>query len=264
MRPRLKASQVYRRMANLLRSQVRSTEPAWLAAMEKVPPGPTMVRDPSLFATCPRLPFESAANTGSTKASQPELSPSRFFVSPERKPRQTNHRQLKTRPPKPPMITFPEDRLRRRFYKDHPHELLRARSLQESTGINRTNWSRLVDPKFPGTVTGEHVIQHQLYLMTHKGLSEQVAYAQVLKEFYAARAREDLELKLAEEQAYHFGARPLVSDTALLSRMEGKQLQKSEEFLTQRDAMRRMQNSATEKTFVDLNQATSSSEGSFN
>ncbi|KAJ1954097.1 mitochondrial ribosomal small subunit component [Dispira parvispora] len=247
------AKNVHQHMTNLLKTQVRVEKPAWYNAVEKVPPGPTLVRDPSPFATCSRLAFEKGTATPKSgpQALESELKPARYFVPLDQKPRTVTRRRLRTKPPKPPHIVFPEDRLRRRFYKDHPHELLRPRALLEPWQGPRTDWSRLQDTRHSGTITGEDVIRHQLYLMTECHLSEQEAYAQVLKEFYRIRAREDLETKLAEEQAHHFGAQPLLSDVDMNLKMEERQLEKSNAFLEEREALRRMQTSATEKSFIE-------------
>ncbi|KAJ1915337.1 mitochondrial ribosomal small subunit component [Tieghemiomyces parasiticus] len=302
------AVRVRQQAIDQMRAKLLRTKPVWFDAVTRIPPGPTIVRDPSLFSTNVRLPFERAADKAAAKGEAappaPQQAKPALYVAPKWRakaerttatksagrttteagektsefataaetaaatsitlvpsnpvvgtpwstPRTASHHKLRTRPPKPPQIVFPEDQLRRRFYQDHPHELLRPRSVQETTnGVNRTDWSQLHDPiHYPGPVTGEHVIQHQLYLMRTHRLTEQAAYARAVGQFYRIRAREDLERKVAEEQAYHFGAKPLVSDAEINLRLEAKQLIKSDKVLEEKEAIRRMQSASAEKNF---------------
>ncbi|RKP34507.1 mitochondrial ribosomal protein S25-domain-containing protein [Dimargaris cristalligena] len=217
MRPRKLATRVRQQALDMVRGKIRSEIPLWFPVLTKVPPAS-------------------------------------FFIRPDQKPRSVRHHHLKTKPPKPPRIVFPEDQLRRRFFRDHPHELLRPKTMRETNanapgGGNRTDWSQLQDPRYPGTVTGEHVIQHQHYLMTKRSLTEQEAYARVLEVFYRIRAREDLELQIAQDQAYHFGAQRFASDVEMNLRLEEKQLKKSDAIITEREAIRRMQSATSEKNF---------------
>ncbi|KAK2060854.1 37S ribosomal protein Rsm25 [Colletotrichum caudatum] len=108
---------------------------------------------------------------------------------------------------KPPRITHPEDRLRATFYKDHPWELARPRIILESDGkdARRCNWAMgLVQPGLP--LTGESVVQRQLWLMHNAHLGRDQAYDVARKEFYALRQEEEIEKRVAREEARHVGA----------------------------------------------------------
>ena len=70
-----------------------------------------------------------------------------------------HHRQSKTKKPskmfQPQNITYPEDKLRREFFGDHPWELARPRVVLENDGMDaRTeDWSKIRQPGRP--VDGE-------------------------------------------------------------------------------------------------------------
>jgi hypothetical protein len=80
------------------------------------------------------------------------------------------------------------------------------------------------------------VVQYQLYLMS-TGLLENEAYAKATSEFYAIRAREDTERRLAQLEAQHFGAKPIKSALAVGIEKEEEALAKSREILKIRHEM---------------------------
>ncbi|RKP06953.1 mitochondrial ribosomal protein S25-domain-containing protein [Thamnocephalis sphaerospora] len=191
-------TKVARAVSQLLQAGILKTPPVWLRPMQRHPPGPSLVRAPSAFDT-----------RGTLKVKR------RKAV-------------------RPPAIVYPEDALRRRFYKDHPNELSRPRMLMERDGHNRRDWTRLcLDGEVP---TGEHVVQYQLYLMS-TGLSEQEAYVKATAEFYVVRAREDTERRIAEQEARHFGAVPIKSAIEVGLEKEETALERSREVLKLRNEM---------------------------
>ncbi|OHF00721.1 37S ribosomal protein Rsm25 [Colletotrichum orchidophilum] len=108
---------------------------------------------------------------------------------------------------KPQPIVHEEDSLRTTFFKDHPWELARPRMILESDGkdYQRCDWSRgLRQPGLP--LTGECVIQRQLWLMRNRSLPRAKAYDTARKEFYALRQEEEIEKRVAREEARHVGA----------------------------------------------------------
>lgn len=125
---------------------------------------------------------------------------------------------------RPQQITFPEDSLRRLFYQDHPWELARPRLLVELDGkdARMCDWSKgLRQPGMPlsgerlvGAVnktsghllTDHSVVQRQLWLMEQGGLSRNKAYDQARREFYALRQEEEIERRVAREEARYVGA----------------------------------------------------------
>ncbi|KLO86568.1 Uncharacterized protein LW93_11345 [Fusarium fujikuroi] len=99
---------------------------------------------------------------------------------------------LQARKPKnlyrPQGIWYREDRLRSTFYRDHPWELARPRVILESDGKDY------------------HVVQRQLWLMEKERLSEKKAYDITRREFYRLRQEEEIEKRVALEEAKHVGA----------------------------------------------------------
>ena len=106
----------------------------------------------------------------------------------------------------PAKITYPEDRLRSEFFGDHPWELARPRVVLEDSGNDAKSWdwSRIQQPG--RKMDGESVVQRQMWLMQHEGLDEAQAYDKARKEFYFYRHREDVERRVAKEEALATGA----------------------------------------------------------
>ncbi|KAG1064316.1 hypothetical protein G6F42_027029 [Rhizopus arrhizus] len=126
-------------------------------------------------------------------SSQTELEQS-LLSKPQQKHRlRHSEKHLRTPPPRPRAIVYPEDKLRRQFFKDHPFELSRPKVLVENDlGINRTDFSKLMlDGMHPSQIDGEAVIKYQLYLMTHEKMPERKAYAKATSEFYEIRAQQE-------------------------------------------------------------------------
>ncbi|KAI9591660.1 mitochondrial ribosomal protein S25-domain-containing protein [Syncephalis fuscata] len=212
-------------------------EPVWLRAVQRHPPGPSLIRA-SQADTRGAQPFEEAAEESGR--GDPALISRQRLDSALSRQRKTK----KYTPVRPPVIVYPEDALRRRFYKEHPYELSRPRLLLEWDGHNRRDWTHLCQEG--ESPTGEHVVQYQLYLMS-TGLPEQQAYAEATSEFYAIRAREDTERRLAQLEAQHFGAVPIKSALAIGIEKEEAALANSREVLRVRQEMRIMQNAAAEQ-----------------
>ncbi|KAL1883946.1 mitochondrial ribosomal small subunit component [Diaporthe australafricana] len=138
------------------------------------------------------------------------IPPSEILTRPKPVPhREPNSRQRKPRNIfKPQQITYPEDELRWNFFKDHPWELARPRVVVELDGKDGryVDWSSgLKQPGVP--VTGESVVQRQLWLMENgKGMSKEQAYDVARKELYDIRQQQDIERRVAQEEARMVGA----------------------------------------------------------
>ncbi|KAF9778800.1 hypothetical protein IL306_003177 [Fusarium sp. DS 682] len=146
--------------------------PPWYNIMQSIPPAETLVR------TIP--PQHMLPNKKATK-------PKNIF--------------------RPQRIYFPEDRLRQIFYRDHPWELARPRVILELDGkdYQHCDWSKgLRQPNIP--LTGECVVQRQLWLIENEGLEEKKAYDITRREFYRLRQEEEIEKRVALEEAKHVGA----------------------------------------------------------
>ncbi|KAF4472020.1 37S ribosomal S25 mitochondrial [Fusarium albosuccineum] len=142
--------------------------PPWFSIMQSVPPSETLVR------TIP--PRHRAPNPKATK-------PKNLF--------------------RPQRISYPEDALRTTFYKDHPWELARPRIILELDGkdYQHCDWSKgLKQNGIP------LVVQRQMWLMENDKLSKRKAYDITRREFYRLRQEEEIEKRVALEEAKHVGA----------------------------------------------------------
>jgi len=182
-------AEVTKHVSRLLKGKLLKKPPTWFAAVQAVPPGPSIIRSQN-----PEVNI-----SGQTAAEQQLIQANRPSTHTSIRHKQKN---LKTRAPKPRTIVYPEDRLRRQFYKDHPFELQRPKLLVESSdGVNRTDFSQLLLlGMHPGQVDGEAVIKYQLHLMTTQKMTERQAYAKATSEFYAIRAEEEAEKRLAQSK----------------------------------------------------------------
>ncbi|KAI9674369.1 MAG: mitochondrial ribosomal small subunit component [Trizodia sp. TS-e1964] len=107
----------------------------------------------------------------------------------------------------PQRIDYLEDRLRKQFFSDHPWELARPRVILEDDGKDsqRYDWSKVKEPG--RKVDGESVIQRQLWLINNvPDITIPHAYDQARREFYALRYAEDVERRVAKEEAESTGA----------------------------------------------------------
>jgi small subunit ribosomal protein S23 len=137
-------AELTKHVSRLLKGKLLKKPPTWFAAVNAVPPGPSIIRSQN-----PEVNI-----TGQSVAEQQFIQANRPAVHTSIRHKQKN---LKTKAPKPRAIVYPEDRLRRQFYKDHPFELQRPKLLVETTeGINRTDFSQLLLPGMnPAQVDGE-------------------------------------------------------------------------------------------------------------
>ncbi|KAL8380800.1 hypothetical protein RB595_005203 [Gaeumannomyces hyphopodioides] len=168
--------------------------PKWLKAIESIPPSELLTRP---------VPVQHAE-----------------VASKSRSPKNTF---------KPQKIVYPEDKLRQEFYRDHPWELARPRVILEVDGKDswHCDWSKGVAQ--PGiALSGESVVQRQMWLMNHrhmsrdrvnpsdpesrklwcrrKPLSKNAAYDKARREFYELRQEEEIERRIAREEAMMVGA----------------------------------------------------------
>ncbi|KAG0652280.1 37S ribosomal [Hyphodiscus hymeniophilus] len=169
----LKPSRVYQTASLLLESNTISQPPPWFKTIGSIPPSEILTRTQP---TQHRVPNSKPRTR----------KPSKMF--------------------KPQQIEYEEDRLRREFYGDHPWELARPRVVLENDGKDgqRCDWSRIQQPGRP--LNGESVVQRQLWLMYKAGMTQAQAYDISRKEFYALRQEEEVERRVAKEEALWVGA----------------------------------------------------------
>ncbi|KAI0223780.1 mitochondrial ribosomal small subunit component, partial [Massospora cicadina] len=110
-------------------------EPRWLKAAEKHPNTDNFLRCSQPIAyDCP-LSFEGRKRKTTTTFALSSCTP----ISGK-----ATMCKTRFRPPKPPRITYPEDKLRLRFFKDHPFEMARPVSLIEKDGHPESNWDKVL------------------------------------------------------------------------------------------------------------------------
>ncbi|KAJ1734970.1 mitochondrial ribosomal small subunit component [Coemansia biformis] len=231
-----------------LEAKLRDRVPAWLRAMRNTPPADSLVRSPTLFSTRGQYAFEKGGRDGKQGVAARETLIRRTLPKGCVSARH-NKAALRTRCNRPPRIVFPEDELRREFYKNHPFEMYRPRIVMELTGRGNQNWSQLTNG--PEQVTGENVVRYQHYLMEVKGMSKQEAYAQATQELYRIRAREEVEAKVAQQEARFHGAQALDRPfSAKQLAVEEREILKSTKAFAARGEEQLVRSAVTEKMFA--------------
>ncbi|CCX32691.1 mitochondrial ribosomal protein S25 [Pyronema domesticum] len=169
----LRPLRVHQLASQMLETGRLQREPPWYRVVGSVPPTTTLVRVP-------------AVQLSETKQRKADRKAAGLF--------------------RPQRIVYPEDKLRSNFFQDHPWELARPRILVEQDGkdFERYDWSKMQQPG--KALNGESVVQRQLWLMENKGLTRSEAYDIARKEFYDLRMEEDIERRIAQEEALAVGA----------------------------------------------------------
>ncbi|KAK3896466.1 mitochondrial ribosomal protein S25 [Staphylotrichum tortipilum] len=175
-----RAARVYEAAQSLLvnspHKSMQNRAPAWLSAVVHIPPSEILTR-----------PYPPQNST------PPQLS---------RRAARRGHRLFR-----PTKMVYPEDELRRDFFRDHPWELARPKLVLELDGTDARDrdWSKGIQQEGM-RLSGESVVQRQLWLMEVAHMSKDAAYDKARKEFYALRQREDIERRIASEEARMYGA----------------------------------------------------------
>lgn len=92
---------------------------------------------------------------------------------------------------KPPKLVYPEDKLRVRFYRDHPFELDSPLSLGKEQSASFDLEAAVISP--------EWAIQRQLQLM-ETGMKETAAYQKACEEFELRKAEIEVAERLARQE----------------------------------------------------------------
>ncbi|KAJ5105449.1 hypothetical protein NUU61_002796 [Penicillium alfredii] len=166
--------------------------PNWVAALRDLPPAEVLVRNRPPQHQLVRQRVKTIENK------------SQVVFEVEEKPRKP---KKPSRLFQPVEIKYEEDQLRKEFFRDHPWELARPRVLVESMGKDFENydWRRLQQPG--KRLDGESVVQRQLWLLNNvKNMTKSNAYDIARREFYRLRLQEDIERRVAAEEAEATGA----------------------------------------------------------
>lgn len=190
-------------LQNLDSRRINQT-PTWYNALTTVPVSQILVRQRPIPHPILKIRARQIEGEDSKEVEQYTLTEVQ-----ERPHRSKKKSRGKAKLFKPVPISYEEDAIRTLFYSDHPWELARPRMILEQSGDdvnnNKLDWSRgVIQPgKF---LNGESCIQRTLYLLQNKAnMSLEAAYDEARKEFYSARLQEDIERRVAPEEATHFG-----------------------------------------------------------
>ena len=199
------ASQVHKQASRLTRAGLLKNPPAWYQAVLENPPLPLPPREPPS-----RTSYDSAA------------------------PNQHAFAVKKTPGPRPLTVSYIEDDIRRQFFRDHPFESFRPRSITEIGAIedehpiNGLQWTRL-SQRGRKPSTEEYVALSHLYIYPHTyhphyrppknrthtrsavrfalnlhqahGLALSDAYAASIAQFRSLRAAQHVATRFAAQQA---------------------------------------------------------------
>ncbi|KAI0275160.1 mitochondrial ribosomal protein S25-domain-containing protein [Gloeopeniophorella convolvens] len=181
------ASQVHKQASRLTRAGLIKTQPAWFQAVLEHPPLPLPPREPPARTTHDTAP------------------PKHSFAA------------KRTPGPRVQPITYLEDDIRRQFFRDHPFEAFRPRSLNETGAIkeehpiNGVRWTRL--SQRGSNPTPEDAVLFTLNLHQHHNLPLSDAYAMSIMEFRSLRAIQHIATRFAAQEATAYGARFGPSET---------------------------------------------------
>ncbi|KAB8239805.1 mitochondrial ribosomal small subunit component [Aspergillus alliaceus] len=168
--------------------------PKWVDVVGDIPPSQVLVRNQPQQHQLVRQRVQTLPG-----ASKPQVV---FDVQEKRvKPKKASRMFLPTE------VKYEEDQLRKEFFRDHPWELARPRVVLESSGKDHENynWSRLQQPG--KRLDGESVVQRQLWLLNNvPDMTKSAAYDIARREFYRLRLQEDIERRVAAEEAEATGA----------------------------------------------------------
>ncbi|TEB38931.1 hypothetical protein FA13DRAFT_418979 [Coprinellus micaceus] len=179
------ANQVHQQVSRLMQGNLIRREPVWYKAVLDNPP----------LALPPKTP---PARTAYDK--KPTLKEGKAYPQ----------------NPKPLPIHYIEDDLRRQFFRDHPFEAFRPRTLVESDRIEDAHpiqkeaWTRL--RQRGRNPSSEDAVQFALNLYQYHGLPLSEAYARSIAQFRALRSEHHVASTFAVMEAQALGATFLSSE----------------------------------------------------
>ncbi|KAF9448180.1 hypothetical protein P691DRAFT_65885 [Macrolepiota fuliginosa MF-IS2] len=179
------ANQVHQQVSRLMRANYIKKEPAWYQAVLQYPPLPLPPRAPPI-----RTEYDQQSSGPVVTSGQA-----------------TRLRKLK---PRPLPIKYIEDDVRRQFFRDHPFEAFRPKTLVEGAGIESPHsvkgeeWMRL--RQRGRNPSPEDAIQFAVNLHQHHNLSLSQAYLRAVAQFRALRSEHHIASTFAVNEAETFGA----------------------------------------------------------
>ncbi|KDQ17765.1 hypothetical protein BOTBODRAFT_53289 [Botryobasidium botryosum FD-172 SS1] len=187
--PRRIASQVHQSTSRLLKAAYIPKTPAWYQAVLAYPPIP--------------LPPRSTPHRTSYDLPAPPSSSTHHHAH------HTPQKHLRTPKPTIPKIEYLEDKIRLQFFKDHPFETFRPRSLIEGAeivqpSIKGKEWTRL--RQRGRNPTTEDVIDFAATLHQEHNQPLSEAYKTAVMQFRALRAEFAISSAVARQEAQAYGA----------------------------------------------------------
>ncbi|KAI0778423.1 mitochondrial ribosomal protein S25-domain-containing protein [Trametes elegans] len=190
------ASRVHQQASRLIREGYIAREPAWYRAVLDHPPLPLPAREP----------------------------PSRTrFDAPERVPlvRPSDSKTVRPLP-----IEYVEDEVRRQFFRDHPFEAFREKSLVEGAGVEPEHpvrgkeWKRL--RQRGRNPSSEDAIRYAVNLYEHHETPLSDAYAAAVAQFRSLRSEITIARQVALAEAEQLGMEFGPSQTEITFNKENK------------------------------------------
>ena len=238
----LTALRVRRRALQNLDSRQTNLRPVWLDVVGDIPPAQVFIREQ------PQSHLLTRIRTKSLPPLSDGALPGKGHVVPTQVSVEVIHprrAKKKSRVFQPVHIRYEEDELRKQFFGDHPWELARPRVLLETTGDDAKNadWSKGLQQ--PGLrIDGESVVQRQLHLLqTVPDITVSQAYDKVRKQFYDLRRQQDIQRRVASEEAEHTGAHFGPSRLQISMQIENQQYDNWEEW-SRKTVVEQMQRNA--------------------
>ncbi|ERF74632.1 37S ribosomal protein S25 [Endocarpon pusillum Z07020] len=178
-------------------------KPIWLDVVADIPPAQIFTRQQPIQHPLTKIRKKTISPPSNSDSQLPARTSTEVTTI---KPTRSKKRASQVFQPVP--IRYEEDELRKQFYSDHPWELARPRVVLETSGDNYTHRDYSRNVRSPNAqLNGESVVQRQLYLLHNvPDIKESQAYDMARKEFYAHRLREEIERRVAAEEAEAVGA----------------------------------------------------------
>ncbi|KAI8980769.1 mitochondrial ribosomal protein S25-domain-containing protein [Trametes punicea] len=173
------ANQVHKQASRLLREGYIKREPAWYRAVLDHPPLPLPAREP----------------------------PSRTYFDVPEDAALTRPSTSKKIQPLP--VQYIEDQVRKQFFRDHPFEAFREKSLVEAATVESEHpirgaqWKRL--RQRGRNPSPEDAIRYAVNLYEHHGMPLSDAYASAVAQFRSLRSEITIARQIALAEAEHLG-----------------------------------------------------------
>ncbi|KAG8896814.1 mitochondrial ribosomal small subunit component, partial [Tulasnella sp. 403] len=189
--PRRFASQVHITMSRMIKNGFVRDVPLWFDAVMKYPPLPTPPRQSPRTRTL----FDTAPETSTANVRR--LKQAADFGRWKR--------------PDADEIVYLEDRVRRQFFKDHPFEAFRSRTLVENGlevaplhPIQGPQWTHL--KQHGPNPTAEDVVQFTMCLHEHHEKPLSLAYRTAVLQFRGLRSEYEMASAFSAQEAESYGA----------------------------------------------------------